>query len=50
VVRLRLWVRWLVNQSRASMAAVVRVPGSSNRWVAPGQMAARRTENRCGVG
>jgi len=29
-------VRWLTNQSRASAATASRVPGSSNRWLAPG--------------
>src|SRR5260370_12236 len=32
-------VRWRMNQSRASPAAVSRVPGSSNRWLAPGTTA-----------
>ena len=31
--------RWLVNQSPASPAAASRVPGSSNRWLAPGTTA-----------
>ena len=30
-----------MNQSRASSAAARRVPGSSNRWVAPGTTASR---------
>ena len=32
-------VRWLMNQSRASPAAMSSVPGSSNRCVAPGTTA-----------
>ena len=33
--------RWSTNQSRASAAACSSVPGSSNRWVAPGTTASR---------
>ena len=41
--------RWSTNQSRASAAACSSVPGSSNRWVAPGTTASRDSHRNPGL-
>ena len=40
-------VRWWTNQSRARSAAASSVPGSSNRWVAPGTTAQGCSQRIC---